>query len=281
MPITLPTEAWPSDATIESLDGTTDARTGLPYIAKGTGPTSVPSYEVQYNRRLERQNRMLEPWRRGMVVDEGDLKIGVYPFDYALGGVWLSFPGATGQSVPDDSQRVVYIDASNALRIEDVWPSDKTSFVPLAVVGTQAGVLQIEDLRVLTAFHVPQVDPDPSAFARVIIPDGSGASPQTVGVHVEDINGNDLDETVYFVVSVHDAADGGGFAANATIAVGTSGTLIESLTAGKELFCKTNASGQLDVEVTDGTAETVYLMSRGSRRSKRLDCSDVGTVVIS
>jgi len=46
-----PNEVWPAETTVLQVDGTTDIRTGLPFIAKGTGPTSSPSYEVQYNRR--------------------------------------------------------------------------------------------------------------------------------------------------------------------------------------------------------------------------------------
>ena len=41
---TYPNEAYPTDATILSLDGTVDVLTGLPYVAKGVGPNSTPSY---------------------------------------------------------------------------------------------------------------------------------------------------------------------------------------------------------------------------------------------
>ncbi len=281
MATTYPNEAWPTDVTTEALDGTTHQGTGLPYVAKGTGPTSVPTYEVQYNRRLARQNGILESWRRGMVVSEGGLTIGVYPMDYMLGGARKTFDGATAQAVPDDVQRVVYIDAANTLQIQSVWPSDSTSFVPLAIVTSANGNVTIQDVRAWAAFRVPQIETGAGTFGAVVIPDATGASPQTVAVQVQDVKGTNLAETVYLVVSVHDAVDGGGgFATNATIAVGAAGTLIESLTAGKELFCKTNASGQLDITVTDASAETIYLVSRPFRRAKHLDCSDPGTVTI-
>ena len=109
MAITYPDEIWPSDADVEALDGATDERTGLPYVAKGTGPTSVPTYEIQYNRRQQRQNQILATWRQGMVVDEGDLKIGVYPIDFVIDGVWKIFSGASEVSIPDDSTRIVYL----------------------------------------------------------------------------------------------------------------------------------------------------------------------------
>ena len=91
---TYPNERFPGDSTIEALDGTTDALTGLSYVAKGVNPTSTPAYEVQYNRRLQRQNAILASARQGMVVDEGSLKIGVYPIDYTLGGTRKNFAGA-------------------------------------------------------------------------------------------------------------------------------------------------------------------------------------------
>ncbi len=62
---TFPSEQFPGDSTVEALDGTTDTLTGLPYVAKGVNPTSSPSYEVQFNRRLQRQNTILSPWRQG------------------------------------------------------------------------------------------------------------------------------------------------------------------------------------------------------------------------
>jgi len=72
--------------------------TGLPYIAKGLGPASEPSYEVQYNRRQERENQRLALVTEGLVVDEGSLRIGVYPFNYTLGGVHKRFAGATNMT---------------------------------------------------------------------------------------------------------------------------------------------------------------------------------------
>ncbi len=121
-----------------------------------------------------------------------------------------------------------------------------------------------------------------ATLPAVDIPDAGGSSPVTCSLQVEDDLGSSLTGVHYFAVSVHDSIDGGsGFAANATIAVGANGTLIESLTATKELFCKTDASGQLDITVTDGTAESVFVVARPFRRSHRLDCSDVGTVTIS
>jgi len=155
---TYPNEAWPTDVVIEGLDGTTNELTGLPFIAKGTGPTSTPSYEVQYNRWLDRLNGILAGWRQGMVVDEGDLKIGVYPIEYTLGGQRQSFEGATGVSMTDDTVKVVYLDGSSALHVEDDWPTDMTDYLPLATVSASGGALSIQDHRPQSAFHVPSIE---------------------------------------------------------------------------------------------------------------------------
>jgi|GEM_PF-1110856 len=155
---TYPSEAWPSSSVVQLLDGTTHQATGLPYIAKGTGPTSDPSYEEQYNRRQARLNSILASCRQGMVVDEGDLDIGVYPVEYTIGGVRKSFTGSSGVSMTDDSTKVVYLDSSATLQTADSWPTDVTTFLPLAQVVAADGSLTITDKRVLTVFHVPSPD---------------------------------------------------------------------------------------------------------------------------
>ena len=184
---TFPNEQFPSDATIEALDGTTDTLTGLPYVPKGVNPTSTPSYEVQFNRRLQRQNHILSQWRQGMVVDEGSLKIGVYPVDYTLGGVRKSFAGATAQAVPDDSARYVYLDSSNALQIQASWPTDISSFLPLAEVVTVAGVTNLTDKRVEAGFFVAAAEPT----ADLTVNDGGDTS-ATVTVQVKNNGGHNM-----------------------------------------------------------------------------------------
>lgn len=149
--MTTPAEVWPADAAIEALDGEIDADTGLPYIPKGTGPTSSPTYEIQYNRRQQRENSILAGVRELQVVDEGSLDIGVYAGDYRLGGTPKTFAGATGQAVNDDDTSYVYIDSSNALQIvtdATGWPADASTFVPLAEVTAASGdITAIVDRR--------------------------------------------------------------------------------------------------------------------------------------
>jgi len=180
-----PNESWQADAAVEQLDGTTDEATGLPYIAKGVGPTSTPSYEVQYNRRQRRQNLMLATWRQGQVVDEGQLRIGIYPLNYSRGTAELHFSGATGLEIPDDAMRCVYLDQNNQLQIAEGWPSDRTSYVALARVTTSGGSMVITDQRIIMAVRVP-------LFCSS--GDGLAVSAGQVSVAVSDFAGEGLED---------------------------------------------------------------------------------------
>ena len=153
---TYPDEVHLSDGAIEALDGTEDSATGLTYIAKGVGPNSTPTYEVQYNRRLHRQNAILAAVNQGRVVDESGLTFGVFPIVYYFQETRKSFAGATGQAVADDSIVHVWIDANNALQTGASFPGDVKTFLPLAKVTTANGdIVSIEDERGAVLFHVP------------------------------------------------------------------------------------------------------------------------------
>jgi hypothetical protein len=153
---TYPSEQYPGETTIIGLNGSADPTTGLDYISRGANANSNPSYEVQYNRRLHRQNRILAAVRQGMVVDEGGLQIGVYPINYTLGAMRRSFAGATGQPVPDDTTKRVYLDSNNNLQIQDSFPNDLGTYLPLATVMTDHGTTTVSDERSSTLFTVPE-----------------------------------------------------------------------------------------------------------------------------
>lgn len=256
MPTTHPAEAWPSDSGIEQLDGVSDVATGLPYIPKGAGPTSVPTYEVQYNRRQERLNKVLAPWRRLQVVDEGGLNIGVYPGSFTIGGGRKTFDGATNQAVPDNDTRFVYLDASAVLKIAASEPADLTSFLPLAQVDTAGGIMTLTDRRPLAALHVPQMDEssissdDLDAALRAAIPScslqvgGEVSDNIDVTVQVNDAAGAPLAAVTLLRLWVGDADFGGECqtAPSGGISVQT-GTLLTTVTANKHLLLLTGANG--------------------------------------
>jgi hypothetical protein len=270
---TYPNEAWPGDSSVEALDGTTDGQTGLPYIAKGTNPSSVPSYQVQYQRRQRRQNLILAPWRQGQVVDEGGLKLGVYPIDYTLGGARKHFAGATNRAVADYATKYVYVDSSNALQIQDSFPSDIRAFLPLARVETVGGVMTIEDRRMWTAQAVPEFtgsiaaadlsDELVAALPMLEISVGSEFNNAiSVTVQAKDAAGDNLAERVLIRGWLGASEYDGEIATppNTDFTVST-GTLVKELTTNKHLLAMTNESGRVVFSVQETGARTFYLMA--------------------
>jgi hypothetical protein len=151
-----PNEVYPADAAIEALDGTADSTTGLSYIAKGVGPNSTPTYEVQYNRRLQRQNAMLAAVNQGRVVDEGGLTIGVFPVVYYFQNARKYYAGTTGFAVADNSTVYVCLNSNNVFITGASFPADVKTFLPLAKITTANGdITAIEDERGAVLFHVP------------------------------------------------------------------------------------------------------------------------------
>jgi len=254
---TYPNEAWPADSAIEALDGTTDERTGLPFIPKGTGPTSVPSYEVQYNRWLARLNGIVAGWRQGMVVDEGSLKIGVYPIEYTLGGERQFFSGASGVSVPDDTAKVVYVDVESSLHVADDWPADLTSYLPLATVSAVSGQLTVDDRRPLGVFHVPSVEAGGVCDRRVVVAHRSSVGSNQSAVEVFEF---EVDRAMTLEqVQVYCSAA----AATASVDVKESGVSVLSAAA-------TPVAGAVvkptisDASIASGHALTVHVTTNGT-----------------
>lgn len=87
---------------------------------------------------------------------------------------------------------------------------------------------------------------------------GGIASPSTLNIQIQDSNGNNLAETFQLRVRICNNA-GWTNATNATIAAGSGTTLLETLTASKDLVLQSNSSGLLVVTLTDATIETVTL----------------------
>ena len=189
---TYPSEQWPSESTVLSLNATTDETTGLPYIADGTGPTSSPTLRVQYDRRLHRQNSILAVLRQGMVVDEGSLKIGVYPIVYYMAGARAYYSGTTNVAVTDNDTNHVWIGDDNMVHVgTSGFPADTTTFLPLAQVATSGGVATVTDERGAVLFEAPDdtsrdgaIDLTADVTGILPVPNGgTGASTLTGVLH--------------------------------------------------------------------------------------------------
>lgn len=260
MPDIFPNEVFPGDADVAALDGTTDQTTGLPYIAKGVGPTSDPPYDIQYNRRQWRENRRLALVTEGLVVDEGALKFGVYPFNYTLGGQHKRFDGATNQAMPDNTVKFVFVDAANALQIADAFPADVSAFVPLARVTTTNGAMTIETASGHARLSVPPLLP------RIGMAVGAEtADTFRVSLQLEDPAGNPIARRWLAEIWLADAAFGDLAASAPTggVSVATGQQLGAALVPGKHLKAISSSDGLIEVDVSDTAAPTFFLMAAG------------------
>jgi len=150
-----PVPIWPPDTQVLALLGSTDPKTQLDYIESDTGPDSTPPLSVRETRREQRLNDNLAPLMFGRVFDEGSLKIGVVGGDYILGGSVKTFAGVTAQAITDNATNYVYIDQLNALVVNTTgFPSDLTTFVPLAEVVVASGAVTISDKRSRALFTI-------------------------------------------------------------------------------------------------------------------------------
>ncbi|MCG8405126.1 MAG: hypothetical protein MI923_08025 [Phycisphaerales bacterium] len=253
-----PNEAFPSESAVALLDGTTDQKTGLPYIAKGTGPASVPSYEIQYNRRQQRENNRLAILTEGLVVDEGGLKFGVYPCNYTLRGQQKRFPGATNQSMPDNVTRHVYIDSANTLHIADAYPADSSIFVPLAKVVTLNGAMTIQPdigyARTTSEALVPQLG---------VTVAGETSDTISITFQLEDLTGHPIARRWLGEIWLSDADFGDltATAPNGGVAITTGQQLGSHLVLNKHVKTISDANGTITLNISDTGTPTFYAMA--------------------
>lgn len=153
-------EVYPSSTTTEALIGTTDATTGVEYLPTGARKTDAIPLPVRETRRMERINRLLAVEAQGRIYRETipGLDYAVTAMDYTLGGTHKTFAGATGQTFDPSATNYIYINSSNVLDYSTSgWPSDKTTFFPIAVVVCGASdVESITDARGWGRNVVPQ-----------------------------------------------------------------------------------------------------------------------------
>ena len=256
MPDTIPNQAYPTDADVALLDGQTDATTGLAYIAKGTSPSSNPPYEIQYNRRLLRQNQRLALVTEGLVVDEGGLAIGVYPCNYTIAGVRRHFTGATAQAIPDNATRRVYLDDAGDLQIAAAYPTDLSAHLPLASVTAANGKLSIAPETGYARLAAPH--------AVMQISGGIGAQAGeeiAVTLSLTDANGNAMAKQWLGEVWLSDTALGDLTATTPSggITVSTGTQLGNDLTADKHLKAISDTAGQIVVTITHVSAQAYFL----------------------
>lgn len=136
------TERYPTDATLLAL--ASDEHTGVEYIPTGKSP-----YYLEFRKLV---HRLLEATRRAndfRVYADGDLTVGVRSGRCHIAGSAVSFAGSGAIALTNNATTHLWLDSAGVVQTGTTGlPADRTSFIPLAAVTTDAGAITtIEDLR--------------------------------------------------------------------------------------------------------------------------------------
>lgn len=135
-------ERYPTDTELLSL--TQDAETGVDYIPTGRSP-----YYLEYRRSM---HRLLQATRRSndlRVYQDGDLSVGVRPGRCFIGDSPIDYPGQNTIALNPSATQWLWLDTNGLIQISTAGlPSDRSTFIPLAEITTNADSLdQVIDLR--------------------------------------------------------------------------------------------------------------------------------------
>lgn len=136
------TERYPDDATLLSL--TADAATGAEYIATGTSP-----YVLEFRKLIQRMLVAVQRSNDLRVYQDGDLTFGVRPGRCLIGETAVDFAGQEEIAATVDTTTYVWLDGTGTIQVStSSLPNDRTTFIPLAQVQSDAQSIQtIVDLR--------------------------------------------------------------------------------------------------------------------------------------
>jgi len=202
-----PTEAYPTDATIDALTGTTNPTTGLAYVALNTGPTSSPPAIRQFDRLTHRLSLQLTPLASCRVVKEviSGLTYGIHPGDYRQGGTIKTYAGVTAQSATNNATTYAWIDSSNTLATStSAFPADATSHFRLAeIVASGGDITSITDRRPTAIFTVPTAtstsDTGTNEVSYIIDEDNAGAAAATLSIRMNRGSSNSEDAALAWI----------------------------------------------------------------------------------
>lgn len=135
-------ERYPDDAALLAL--TTDAHTGVEYIPTGQSP-----YYLEFRRLLQRLLLATARANDFRVYVDGDLSVGVRSGRCMIDNTPIDFSGLTGIAVDNNTTTWLWLDAAGDVQTSTTsLPADRTTFVPLAMITTDAGVIdEVVDLR--------------------------------------------------------------------------------------------------------------------------------------
>jgi hypothetical protein len=146
-------EIYPSDEELNAL--ISEAETGIEYIPTGTAP-----YYLHFRKLLYRLLLIAKRGNDLRLYDEGGLSVGIKAGKYWVGQSLVSFGGASGVTLTDDTASIyLYLDSAGSLVSSEYtgWPDmDVARHVRLAVVTTEGGdITSITDARDHHSISVP------------------------------------------------------------------------------------------------------------------------------
>ena len=147
-------EVYPSDSELNAL--TSDADTGVEFIPTGTAPYFLQFRKLLY--RLLLSTRRANDFR---LYSEGGLTYGIKPGRFWDGNTVVEYAGSSGNVVPDDSTRYVYLDETGTIQFKEseFWHDPFHAEVWLAEVTTVNGeITSIVDCRDIHSMSMPNVD---------------------------------------------------------------------------------------------------------------------------
>lgn len=128
-------ERYPDDAALLAL--TDDAHTGVQYIPTGQSP-----YYLEFRRLLQRLLLAAARANDFRVYADGDLSVGVRPGRCVIDNAPIDFTGLTGIALNNNAVTWVWLDAAGEVQTSTTsLPADRTTFVPLASITTNAGAI--------------------------------------------------------------------------------------------------------------------------------------------
>ncbi|MBW8016235.1 MAG: hypothetical protein FVQ82_08615 [Planctomycetes bacterium] len=147
-------EIYPSDD--ELLDLLSESETGVEYIATGTAP-----YFLQFRKLLYRLLLSTKRANDFRLYNEGGLTYGIKPGRFWDGNSVVDYAGSSGNVLPDDSTRYVYLDETATIQFKEseFWHDPFHAEVWLAEVTTVNGeITSIVDCRDIHSMSMPNVD---------------------------------------------------------------------------------------------------------------------------
>lgn len=136
------TERYPDDATLLAMEQ--DAATGVEMIPTGKSP-----YFLEFRKLVQRLLLATTRANDLRVYADGDLSVGVRPGRCTIGDTAIDFAGAETIALANNATTRLWLAADGSVQTSTTaMPTDRTSFLPLAEVTTEAGgIAAIADRR--------------------------------------------------------------------------------------------------------------------------------------